>query len=227
MCICSLKSLFAHYDTNNSGAINVSEVADAYTRMGVTLDAAQSQSIVDNADLSGDGKLELGEFIFMMKNPPPTTEQEAYIKSVFKAYDLSGDGKIGLDELQNACQRMGYNYTEEQVRVMMAQADMDNSGHITYAGPLALTHLVCGFYTRNFIFTFETNDNISITRIKYSPACDTSMAYTFIFDANHACILSIFMFVNRVPSDDDTPQLNLVVVHQVPLLTQFSPRNFN
>ena len=67
----SLTNAFAVFDADGSGKLSVSELRDILTRTigygDPTLSEADVQEILDDADVNGDGELDLTEFCKLMK----------------------------------------------------------------------------------------------------------------------------------------------------------------
>ena len=56
-----LKDAFAMFDKNNDGHISASELKTLLTTMGEKLKDDEAQEFIDDADLNGNGTLELEE----------------------------------------------------------------------------------------------------------------------------------------------------------------------
>ncbi|XP_057848396.2 calcium-binding protein CML24-like [Cryptomeria japonica] len=62
----------------------------------------------------------------------------AELESVFNKFDADGDGKISVSELRNVMRSLGHDATEDELRLMMAEADSDGDGHVDLAEFVAL-----------------------------------------------------------------------------------------
>ncbi|KAH9317809.1 hypothetical protein KI387_019578, partial [Taxus chinensis] len=70
-----------------------------------------------------------------MNCPLPSATE---IEIVFNKFDANGDGKISPSEMCHVMRSLGHDATEEEVRVMMAEADSDGDGHLDLSEFVAL-----------------------------------------------------------------------------------------
>ena len=63
---------------------------------------------------------------------PLTEEEIATGKEIFEALDQDGDGKITTDDLNQALQNLGVELNEDQLKAIIAKADADGSGVVTW-----------------------------------------------------------------------------------------------
>ena len=62
-----------------------------------------------------------------------TKEEEAKCWEAFSAFDKDSSGKIDANELRIVLEMMGQKTTEEEIFRMIAEADAENTGEISYA----------------------------------------------------------------------------------------------
>ena len=62
-----------------------------------------------------------------------TAEEEAKCWEAFSAFDKDSSGKIDANELRIVLEMMGKKTTEEEIYRMIAEADAENTGEISYA----------------------------------------------------------------------------------------------
>ena len=62
-----------------------------------------------------------------------TKEEEAKCWEAFSAFDKDSSGFIDANELRIVLEMMGQKTTEEEIFRMIAEADAENTGKITYA----------------------------------------------------------------------------------------------
>ncbi|KAH9330127.1 hypothetical protein KI387_002235, partial [Taxus chinensis] len=67
--------------------------------------------------------------------PLPST---AELENVFKTFDVNGDGKISPSELGHVMRSLGHDATEDELRLMMAEADSDGDGYVDLSEFVAL-----------------------------------------------------------------------------------------
>ena len=62
-----------------------------------------------------------------------TKEEEAKCWEAFSAFDKDSSGFIDANELRIVLEMMGQKTTEEEIFRMIAEADAENTGRITYS----------------------------------------------------------------------------------------------
>ena len=62
-----------------------------------------------------------------------TKEEESKCGEAFSAFDKDASGYIDANELRIVLEMMGQKTTEEEIFRMIAEADAENTGRITYA----------------------------------------------------------------------------------------------
>ena len=71
----------------------------------------------------------------MMKERKKEEEfNEEELRDVFKAFDKDNSGFISDSELKEVSSKLGRNLTDEDVKEMMKETDLDEDGKISYEG---------------------------------------------------------------------------------------------
>ena len=87
--------------------------------------------MIKNVDKnSGDGGIDFEEFIELMVNHGSNIDES--LAQSFKVFDRDGDGLITKDELQITMNNLGEPMNEEEVKAMIAEADLDGDGKINF-----------------------------------------------------------------------------------------------
>jgi len=75
------------------------------------------------------------EFLNMMAKKIQNTDSvEDEIKEAFRVFDKDGHGHISADEFRFVMRNIGSQMTEEEIDEMIAEADHDHDGLISYDG---------------------------------------------------------------------------------------------
>jgi len=93
----------------------------------------------------GSGTVDFPEFLNMMAKKIQNTDSvEDEIKEAFRVFDKDGHGHISADEFRFVMRNIGSQMTEEEIEEMIAEADHDHDGLISYDGRLTslLTYLL-------------------------------------------------------------------------------------
>ena len=71
----------------------------------------------------------------MMKERKKEEEfNEEELRDVFKAFDKDNSDFISASELKEVSSKLGRNLTDEDVKEMMKETDLDEDGKISYEG---------------------------------------------------------------------------------------------
>ena len=71
----------------------------------------------------------------MMKERKKEEEfNEEELRDVFKVFDKDNSGFISASELKEVSSKLGRNLTDEDVKEMMKETDLDEDGKISYQG---------------------------------------------------------------------------------------------
>ena len=71
----------------------------------------------------------------MMKERKKEEEfNEEELSDVFKVFDKDNSGFISASELKEVSSKLGRNLTDEDVKEMMKETDLDEDGKISYEG---------------------------------------------------------------------------------------------
>ena len=71
----------------------------------------------------------------MMKERKKEEEfNEEELSDVFKVFDKDNSGFISASELKEVSSKLGRNLTDEDVKEMMKETDLDEDGKISYQG---------------------------------------------------------------------------------------------
>ena len=128
-CLNEHAEAFAIFDEDKSGSINVEEVKRLLQRKYTNLSTEDASLMVKSVDVDNDNEVSFEEFVLMMlKAQDPSSE----ILEAFRAFDTDGNGFIEATELQEAMKRGGASISDEEAKTMIAQADLDKDGRISF-----------------------------------------------------------------------------------------------
>eukprot|EP01010_Urceolus_cornutus_P001255 NODE_1785_length_757_cov_233.840395_g1387_i0.p1 GENE.NODE_1785_length_757_cov_233.840395_g1387_i0~~NODE_1785_length_757_cov_233.840395_g1387_i0.p1 ORF type:complete len:198 (-),score=61.37 NODE_1785_length_757_cov_233.840395_g1387_i0:162-701(-) len=96
-------------------------------------------------------------------------EQIEDFREVFHLFDKDGDNSIAVVELRTAMKSLGLNPTEEEVKEMISEVDVDGSGAIDFQEFLALmarstTDVVIEQQLKEAFAVFDTNGDSFISK---------------------------------------------------------------
>ena len=60
--------------------------------------------------------------------------KEDTMRAAFSAFDQDGNGTISASEMREVMIKLGQDLTDEQIKEMISEADVDGDGQINYKG---------------------------------------------------------------------------------------------
>lgn len=129
----SIREAFSQFDKDKDGKITAKEVAPLMHVLGKDPAPAILQDMINQADIDGNGTIDIEAFVAMMTRQAKESETEAEMIEAFKLFDKDEDGKITVAELNHIMREMGEIISQEDFDEMVAYANASEDGLIDYA----------------------------------------------------------------------------------------------
>jgi len=126
--VSDIQGAFSLYDTNSDGNITRDELNKVMRCFKPDLSDEEVDRIFEVVDKDQNGSIDFPEFLKMMDTMEPDT-----LTAAFDLFDQDGDGQITEDEIVVALASLGEAVTEDQVKQIMQEVDIDGDGTISYA----------------------------------------------------------------------------------------------
>jgi len=135
--IAVFQEIFDAFDQNGDGKLSFSELKTALREAGHDLSDQEIWNAIRKNDFNGDGMLNFDEFLEMMakftfEQMDEQRRDHEEIMEAFRIFDRDGSGYITRDELKATMARMGEHMSDYQLEDMLAEADSDGDGKISY-----------------------------------------------------------------------------------------------
>mmetsp|Transcript_11372 Transcript_11372/g.15903 ORF Transcript_11372/g.15903 Transcript_11372/m.15903 type:complete len:163 (-) Transcript_11372:534-1022(-) len=95
-----------------------------------------------------------------------SVEDTADLRAAFKMFDKDGDGHISAKELKEALKTMGLEPTEEELKMMLSDADTNHSGDLDFDQFVKMMANQME-NSESIINTFENEDFITVAELKH------------------------------------------------------------
>ncbi|VBB34230.1 unnamed protein product, partial [Acanthocheilonema viteae] len=125
-----LRGIFKEFDLNGDGYIQKDELNAVMVKMGQRPTDDELNAMFNAADKDKDGNIDFDEFLSIAHANPLSLS----LKAVFEELDVDGDGCITRSELRTAFQRMGHNLTDNDIKAIYNQVDINKDGRINFDG---------------------------------------------------------------------------------------------
>lgn len=133
--ILELKQAFDMFDKNNDGKISSEELGCVLRTLGHNHSQKEVEEMIKNVDTNENGFVEYDEFLTMMRRASyeqPLNSDDARKREAFAVFDMDGNGYIDKHELKYVMRRLGENLSDEDLKAMFSEADINGDGLIDY-----------------------------------------------------------------------------------------------
>ena len=127
----SFRRVFDRYDVDGDGVIDARELKKMLEMLNMDHSAADVQLMLDAADMDSDNLINFSEFVQMMVATQKTHLAELY--EAFKVFDDDDSGFVDEEELGKVMSHLGKRLDGAQLRKMLAAADTDHDGRVSFA----------------------------------------------------------------------------------------------
>jgi len=125
------KDVFKQFDADNSGTIDTQELHTVMNQMGYNPTDDELQKMMAEVDENASGSIDFSEFLALM-SPKVTTDLEEDIDLSWKLFGGIDNGWLPSKEVRQVLVDFGEGITEEELTDMMAEADVDGDGEVTF-----------------------------------------------------------------------------------------------
>lgn len=125
-----LKEAFSLFDADHDGEITVGELSRVMRNHGLNPTDEELSDMIRNVDKNSNGAIDFNEFIEMMLRRDSRIEED--VAHAFRVFDRDGDGLISAEELRLTMNNLGEPLTDQEVRAMIDEADLDGDGLINF-----------------------------------------------------------------------------------------------
>merc|ERR1711879_909218 len=99
------------------------ELRDVLLSLGQEPTDQELEILINAVDADGNGTVEFSEFRTLMARMMKDNDTEEELVEAFKVFDRDDNGKITHDELKHVMQNLDSNITEEQINLLIEEAD--------------------------------------------------------------------------------------------------------
>ncbi|KAG2199127.1 hypothetical protein INT46_000872 [Mucor plumbeus] len=124
------REAFLLFDKDNNGTIDTSELDAVMRSLNMSPTDTELKDMVNEVDGNGNGSIEYEEFVAMLSRKHRGSETQEESKETFRVFDRDGNGYISESELRHIMASVGEKLTENELSVMLREADVDGDGQI-------------------------------------------------------------------------------------------------
>ncbi|KAG1330716.1 Caltractin [Cocos nucifera] len=133
-----IKEAFELFDTDRSGSIDAKELTVAMRALGFEMTEKQVNQMIANVDKDGSGAIDFDEFVSMITAKIGERDFQEGLMKAFRIIDQDNNvkfvtillGKISDVDIQRLAKDLGENFTLEEIREMITEADCNGDGEV-------------------------------------------------------------------------------------------------
>lgn len=128
------REAFSMFDKNGDDLISAGELGTVMRNLGLNPTEEDVQKMISDVDKDANGFVDFNEFVSMMlKFQESHVDPEEQYLEAFRVFDQDGNGFISPRELQSVMCNLGEKLSEEEIKDMIQEADLDKDGQVNYA----------------------------------------------------------------------------------------------
>ena len=123
---------FNMFDTNHDGTINSQKIGELMRKLGKNPTESQLNQIIGNIAKNGSKQIGFDDFVELMEQKNKENDPEIEIINMFQIFNKENNGLISNEELFHIIRTFGETLTDEEIREIITEADVDGDGFINY-----------------------------------------------------------------------------------------------
>lgn len=112
--------------------IGIASLSSVMKNIGLTPTDAEVADMIKEVSTYDSGTVTFEEFVKVMPKQHVLRPAKEEIRNTFKIFDKNGDQEIAKEDLKRVMEAMGERLDDDELDLMMKEADPSGSGKITF-----------------------------------------------------------------------------------------------
>uniref|UniRef100_A0A7S3FYP0 Calmodulin n=1 Tax=Strombidium rassoulzadegani TaxID=1082188 RepID=A0A7S3FYP0_9SPIT len=126
------KGVFAYFGLTGDTPIDKKEINIVMRSLGQNPTDQELQEIMEIIERDGNPPITFPYFLSLLAAKMQDQDAEQQLIHAFDVYDKEKDGRIGSDDFRSVIDNLGEKLTENEIKEIIDEADVDGDGHIDY-----------------------------------------------------------------------------------------------
>lgn len=141
-----IKEAFELFDTDSAGTIDSKELKVAIRALGFEPKKEEIKRMIAEVDKEGTGRITYGDFLHLMTQKMSEKDSNDEIMKAFRLFDDDDTGAISFRNLKRVARELGENLTDDELREMISEADLDGDGQVDQSEFLRIMKKTCLYW---------------------------------------------------------------------------------
>ncbi|KAG2730963.1 hypothetical protein G9P44_006112 [Scheffersomyces stipitis] len=125
-----IREAFSLFDMNNDGYLDYHELKVAFRALGFDLSKREVLDVIHEYDTDDRNLISYENFFQSVGERIVNRDPLDEVRRAFKLFDDDNTGKISLRNLRRVAKELGENLTDDELRAMIDEFDLDEDGEI-------------------------------------------------------------------------------------------------
>lgn len=138
-----IKEAFELFDTDGTGTIDAKELKVAIRALGFEPKKEEIKRMIAEVDKDASGRITYADFLHLMSQKMSEKDSNDEIMKAFRLFDDDDTGAISFRNLKRVARELGENLSDEELREMISEADLDGDGQVDQSEFLRIMKKTC------------------------------------------------------------------------------------
>lgn len=125
-----IKEAFDLFDAERTGLIDTKDLKVSIRALGFEPKKEEIKRMIADVDKENTGRITYADFLHLMTQKMSEKDSNDEIMKAFRLFDDDDTGAISFRNLKRVARELGENLTDDELREMISEADLDGDGQV-------------------------------------------------------------------------------------------------